>query len=88
LSGLHVSESFSPGYCSWDVAEQHKLFSFFPTNFCGITLSDSSLMKPVKSVSGIIGIGSDLNRKVHHCLICNDKTCMYGRIRREGIIKR
>ncbi|MCK7538940.1 MAG: hypothetical protein MZV63_52410 [Marinilabiliales bacterium] len=47
-----ITNRFSPGYCGWDVAEQHKLFSFFKDNFCGITLTESALMNPVKSVSG------------------------------------
>ncbi len=80
-SGWHLSESYSPGYCNWDVAQQQMLFSFFPPGFCGVTLSPSSLMHPVKSVSGLIGLGPGLNRKGYHCDICNDKTCIYRRIR-------
>lgn len=80
---LHISESYSPGYCNWNVAEQQILFSFLPVGFCGITLSPSSLMSPVKSISGIIGIGPGQNRNDYKCRRCNDKTCIYGRIRRE-----
>ncbi|MCK5470058.1 MAG: hypothetical protein KAI99_16165, partial [Cyclobacteriaceae bacterium] len=47
---LHITDRYSPGYCGWSVGEQHKLFSFFPENFCGITLTPSSLMQPIKSV--------------------------------------
>jgi hypothetical protein len=86
-SGWKISESYSPGYCNWDVAEQQKIFSFFPENFCGIKLSPSSLMYPIKSISGIIGLGPSLNRKGYHCNICNDQTCIYGRIRRENFSK-
>jgi hypothetical protein len=86
-SGWHISESYSPGYCDWDVAEQQKLFSFFPPGFLGITLSSSSLMSPVKSVSGIIGIGPGLKRNGYQCLLCNDTTCLFGKIRRENQLK-
>jgi len=79
--GWNLSESYSPGYCNWDVAEQQKLFSFFPPGFCGVTLSSSSLMHPVKSVSGVIALGPRLRRKGYHCAMCNDKTCIYRRIR-------
>lgn len=79
----HISESYSPGYCNWDVAEQQMLFSFFPDYFCGITLSPSSLMSPIKSISGMIGIGPRQNRNDYKCRRCNDKTCIYGRIRRK-----
>ena len=58
-SGLKHTNRFSPGYCGWHVSQQHLLFSHFPTpQPCGITLSESSLMTPIKSVSGIIGIGA------------------------------
>ncbi len=52
-----VSNRCSPGYCGWDVVEQKKLFSLLPENFCGVTLSEASLMNQIKSVSGIIGYG-------------------------------
>jgi hypothetical protein len=87
LSDRHISESYSPGYCDWSVAEQHKLFSFFPPGFLGITLSPSSLMTPVKSVSGIVGIGQSLKRNGYQCFLCNDKDCRYGKIRREKQMK-
>ena len=57
MQGLKITNRYSPGYCDWSVSEQHLLFSFLPANFCGITLTESSLMVPIKSVSGIIGIG-------------------------------
>jgi|WetSurMetagenome_2_1015567.scaffolds.fasta_scaffold22683_3 hypothetical protein len=75
--GLNISMRFSPGYCGWEVQEQKKLFSFFPDNFCGITLSESSFMSPVKSVSGIAGIGACQYKTIYQCHICNDKYCIY-----------
>lgn len=75
--GKMITNRFSPGYCGWDVAEQHKLFGFFKDNFCGITLTESALMNPVKSVSGIIGIGSDVSYAPYQCHVCDDKNCIY-----------
>jgi hypothetical protein len=75
--GMNISMRFSPGYCGWGLQEQKQLFSFFPDNFCGITLSASSFMSPVKSVSGIIGIGSCQYKSVYQCHICNDRNCIY-----------
>ncbi|HPT32086.1 MAG TPA: vitamin B12 dependent-methionine synthase activation domain-containing protein [Prolixibacteraceae bacterium] len=80
--GYSISESFSPGYCDWSVAEQQLLFSFFPAGFLGISLSPSSLMTPVKSVSGIIGAGHGLKREGYQCRMCDDDSCMWGKIRR------
>ncbi|MCU0378688.1 MAG: methionine synthase [Bacteroidales bacterium] len=82
MLGKKITNRFSPGYCGWDVAEQHKLFSFFKDNFCGITLTESALMNPVKSVSGIIGIGSDVRYSPYQCKLCDDKNCLY---RRKGL---
>lgn len=76
-TGMSITNRFSPGYCGWDVAEQHKLFSFFPDNYCGITLTDSALMNPVKSVSGIIGIGQKVKYEPYQCRRCDDKHCIY-----------
>jgi hypothetical protein len=80
--GHKVSDPFSPGYCDWSVAEQQNLFSFFPEGFCGVTLSGSSLMSPVKSVSGIVGIGTGVKRRGAQCFMCNDLNCLHGKIAR------
>jgi len=76
-AGYGITNRFSPGYCGWDVSEQHKLFSLHPSNFCGITLSPSSLMHPVKSVSGIIGIGKNVRFNPYSCSLCESRNCLY-----------
>ena len=81
MYGLKITNRFSPGYCDWSVSEQHLLFSFLPANFCGITLTESSLMVPIKSVSGIIGIGKTVKRVDYSCDICGMKDCRYRVIR-------
>lgn len=73
--GLNVTRMYGPGYCGWDVYEQHRLFSLLPPGFCGITLSKSALMSPVKSISGVIGLGEGAERKVHGCAICDLSNC-------------
>jgi hypothetical protein len=80
---MGISDSFSPGYCEWSVADQQKLFSLLPDKFCGVQLSSSSLMYPIKSVSGIIGIGTGLEQKGYQCHWCNDLNCIYGKIKRQ-----
>lgn len=73
---------FSPGYCGWHVSEQPSLFSLFPTPHpCGIHLTDSSLMVPIKSVSGVIGIGPDVRKLEYTCGLCSYEQC-YKRKRR------
>lgn len=76
--GLKVTNIYSPGYCSWNVDEQQKLFRLLPEGFCGITLSESSLMSPIKSLSGIIGIGSSVKFNDYTCQICSMKNCRFS----------
>jgi len=76
-NGSKVTNRYSPGYCNWAVSEQHLLFSLLPDNFCGVTLSESALMAPIKSVSGIIGIGSKVKFNDYLCDGCNQKNCTY-----------
>ncbi len=85
-SGLQTSNRYSPGYCGWDVSEQHKLFSLLPDNFCGIQLSDTALMLPVKSVSGIIGIGKDIRYNPYTCNSCDSHNCPYRNRKPRGVI--
>ena len=77
--GLFVSNSYSPGYCDWLLLEQRKLFSFFPAHFCGVTLTESCLMLPLKSVSGIIGIGKDVKKRLYSCEVCKMTNCVKNR---------
>lgn len=76
-----ITNRFSPGYCGWDVAEQHKLFSLIPDNYCDIHLTPSALMDPVKSISGIIGIGRNVRFNPYTCRMCNMKDCTYSKIK-------
>ena len=70
-----ISMPYSPGYCNWNIREQHLLFSLFPERPCGIVLTDSSLMTPEKSVSGFFALGETLQRQPYHCEICKNKRC-------------
>lgn len=81
LNGFHLSNRYSPGYCGWPLTEQKKLFSLFPDGHCGIKLTDSCLMEPVKSVSGIIGFGAKVVKHLHECQLCDLQTCIYRNIR-------
>jgi hypothetical protein len=77
--GLHCTNRYSPGYCGWMVKEQHKLWSLLPSEYCGIRLTDSALMLPIKSVSGIIGLGAHARKNPYSCAICDLNNCIYRR---------
>jgi hypothetical protein len=79
--GNKITNRYSPGYCGWDVAEQHKLFQLIPDNYCGIKINDSALMTPEKSVSGFIGIGEHVRFNPYTCRLCDMKDCIYRKIK-------
>lgn len=85
INGFNITNRYSPGYCKWSVADQHKLFSFFPAGCCGITLTDSALMSPVKSVSGIIGVGQDVIFRDYTCDLCNMTDCFHRNHHRNSL---
>ena len=80
-SGKKITNRYSPGYCGWHVSEQHKLFRLLPDNYCGVRLTDSALMHPIKSISGIIGIGKNVRYIQNTCNLCEMKQCSYRDIK-------
>ncbi len=81
-----VTLGYSPGYCGWHVSGQRALFAFLQPATIGVTLNDSCLMDPLKSVSGVLASGaSDIHRfspGYPFCADCRDKPCV-GRIKPE-----
>ena len=70
---------YSPGYCGWDLTGQRRLFAALRPETIGLTLTDSCLMQPLKSVSGVILAGP---RTIHRflptydfCDRCETRTC-------------
>lgn len=80
--GLSTSNRFSPGYCKWQVEEQQKLFRVMGDNHCSVYLTGSSLMLPVKSVSGIAGIGKEVENLGYACSFCEMEQCLYRDLKR------
>ncbi len=73
---FHGTQRFSPGYCGWDVSDQKKLFSLLPAKFCGVSINESSLMVPIKSVSGIVGGGKNIVWEDYFCDVCQKEDCL------------
>ena len=71
----HHTNRFSPGYCGWHVSQQQKLFPLFEGETCGVRLTESSLMLPIKSVSGIMGVGKEVRRLDYTCGLCQFEKC-------------
>jgi hypothetical protein len=72
---------YSPGYCGWHLSGQKKLFQHLNPEEIGITINDSFLMSPLKSVSGVLVHG---DKEIHvfdasftFCSYCKNQTCYY-----------
>ena len=83
-NGLKISNRYSPGYCEWSVADQKQLFQLFNHSCCNVKLNDSALMQPVKSISGLIGVGKEIRFFQHSCSTCNSQNCVYRTIKSNG----
>jgi hypothetical protein len=74
--GYSVTPPFGPGQCHWDLAEQRVLFDLIAPSRIGIALTDTFLMIPKKSVSGILGIGKPGEIFTDTpCRLCDRKDC-------------
>ncbi len=78
--GYNITNRYSPGYCGWQTEEQFKLFQLLPDNFCNVRLTDSALMNPIKSISGIIGIGKNVHYNEYNCDLCDAVNCIYRKV--------
>lgn len=71
---------YSPGYCGWPVTGQRELFARLRPAEAGIALSESSLMSPVKSVSGVfLSAPPEAHRfrpGFDFCEACAERTCL------------
>jgi hypothetical protein len=56
---------YSPGFCGMDLSQQRLLFRLAPADAIGITLLPSLFMHPLKSISGLIGLGPQSLVGVH-----------------------
>ncbi len=70
---------YSPGYCGWNVTGQRALFAHLEPGELGITLNESCLMHPVKSVSGVLVLAPiethDFNPAFPCCTTCITLDC-------------
>ena len=82
---VSLSPRFSAGYGDLPLAAQRDIFKLLsPEKLLGLTLNDSLLMSPSKSVTAFAGIkengGLPLNNggcKISSCERCQNKTCAY-----------
>ena len=68
---LYTTHSWSPGQHGVDIKLQAPLFELLKPEETGVRLNQSFMMYPKKSISGIIGIGSDKDvSQIRACDFC------------------
>lgn len=76
----HCRPRFSPGYGDFDLGFQKNFLALLNTNIkIGLTLTESMLMAPSKSVTAVIGIGERTNiiNEPNICTTCKKQDCLY-----------
>ena len=78
--GLHTTSRFSPGYGDLPLELQRDIFRTLNcSGRIGLTLNDSLIMSPSKSVTAIIGIGSRCRDAATGCSGCTKTDCIHRR---------
>lgn len=74
---LYTTHSFSPGQNDIPIEMQRLIFEYLEPSRIGVTLNDSLMMYPKKTISGIIGISSCNSKdRMRPCDLCERKlTC-------------
>jgi hypothetical protein len=76
---------YSPGYCGWSITGQRALFAALAPDEIGIRLTESCLMEPLKSISGVMVVGPakihDFENDYGFCSDCRTQSCR-ARIKR------
>jgi hypothetical protein len=71
--------AYSPGYCGWHVTGQRKLFARLQPGEIGVSLNQSCLMRPLKSVSGVLLAGDPsihfFDNAYAFCADCTTQEC-------------
>ena len=79
MDSSKTSLQFCPGYCGWHISAQKKLFELLRPEEINIGLSDSYLMKPLKSITGVIVAGKRslflFDDNFDFCRDCRTRSC-------------
>ena len=77
ISPLALTKRISPGYGDIPLSMQKDIFSALnPTKYVGVSLLDSMLMSPTKSVTAIVGLSNCTQKESNlKCDNCNKTDC-------------
>lgn len=82
MQGLSSHARFSPGYGEWTLASGQKtIFSFLPAHPVGVSLSDTFLMNPLKSISFAVKLSTSNAGELQmpKCTLCDKNDCLFRR---------
>lgn len=80
--GMYLTDRFSPGYGDLPLDVQPTLAALAGAGRIGVTVTDSLLMNPQKSVTAIVGIAEHPQpARIRGCAFCPlSKTCQYRKV--------
>lgn len=81
--GYNMKWRFSPGYGDWPIEQQHEMLYMAKGDEIGISITESLMLEPRKSITAIIGLYimeescafTSANRERHDCSQCNKLDC-------------
>ncbi len=76
---MDTKPRFSPGYGDLPLTSQKEIFAVLsPEKQIGLTLNDSLLMSPSKSVTAIVGLGDKKEKTTtNKCALCDKSDCAF-----------
>lgn len=80
-SPIYFRPRFSPGYGDFPLSYQKNMAAVLScSKKIGLTLTDSLIMAPSKSVTAVIGVSaSSIGCHTHGCDVCSKLDCIYRR---------
>ena len=70
---------FSPGYCGWHISAQKALFDVLKPDGIGVSLGETFLMEPLKSISGVFVVAAktafEFDDDFPFCTTCQTHSC-------------
>lgn len=87
-NGMTITSRFSPGYGDWDITVQPEIVSLAKGEQIGITVTESCMLIPRKSITAVIGLQPDkplsicLPADSNNCEACTKTNCIARREQR------
>lgn len=70
----NLGKRYSPGYGDFSLIYQREIFNLLHCEKIGLTLTESMMMSPTKSVTAIAGVGTACEKS---CPNCDKRDCVY-----------